>query len=60
MASQRALFAALVAACSGYSVVRHGKRMMHEGVTVEEGGGWTAVLISEALVCFAAVGVALS
>jgi len=33
--------------------------MIHEGVTVGEGGGWTALLLTEFMVSFAAAGVAV-
>jgi hypothetical protein len=60
MPSQRALFAALVAAASGYAVVRTGRTMMNQGVDVAEGGGWAAILIAEVCCCFAAVAVAIA
>jgi hypothetical protein len=58
--TQRALIAALIAALSGYAVVRHGRKMMHEGIGLEDGGGWTAILIAEVLCCFSAVAAALA
>ena len=60
MPAQRALIAALVAAISGYAVVRHGRKMIHEGVGLEDGGGWTAILLLEVLCCFSAVAAALA
>jgi len=59
MPSQVAPVAALVAAVSGWGVVHHGRQMIHEGVTVGEGGGWTALLLTEFMVSFAAAGVAI-
>ena len=59
MPSQVALVAALVAAVSGWGVVHHGRQMIHEGVTVGEGGGWTALLLTEFMVSFAAACVAI-
>ena len=59
MPSSRALVAALVAALSGYAVVRTGRAMMRSGVQLEDGGGWAALLIAEICVSFAAVAVAL-
>jgi hypothetical protein len=60
MPAQRALIAALIAALSGYAVVHHGRKMMHEGIGLEDGGGWTAILITEVLCCFSAVAAALA
>ena len=60
MPTQRALIAALVAAACGYAVVRQGRMMMNEGVSIEDGGGWAALLITEVCCCFAAVAVALA
>jgi hypothetical protein len=54
------LIAALVAAISGYTVVRTGRSMMGAGVDIQDGGTWTALLILEITVNFAAVGVAIS
>jgi hypothetical protein len=56
----RSLIAALVAAISGFAVVRTGRAMTRNGVEVQDGGGWAALLITEVCVSFAAVGVALS
>ena len=58
--SQRSLIAALVASLSGYGFVRHSRSMLHNGVSGSEGGGWTAVIMSEAIACFAAVAIALA
>ena len=60
MPAQRALIAALVAAASGYAVARQGRMMMREGIAIEDGGGWAALLITEVCCCFAAVAVALA
>jgi hypothetical protein len=57
---QRSLIAALVACLSGYAVIRHSRSMIHNGVTANDGGGWTAVIMTEAIACFAAVAVALA
>jgi hypothetical protein len=54
------LLAALAAAISGFAVVRTGKTMMRDGVEIQDGGGWAALLIAEVCVSFAAIGVALS
>jgi hypothetical protein len=60
MPAQRSLIAALVACLAGYGVIRHSRSMLHNGVSSADGGGWTAVIMSEAIVCFAAVTVALA
>ncbi len=59
MPSNVALVAALAAAVSGWGVVHHGRRMIHEGVTVEDGGGWVALLLTEFMVSFSAACVAI-
>jgi len=60
MPATKSLLAALVAAISGFAVVRTGKAMMHDGIGIQDGGGWAALLIAEVCVSCAAVGVALS
>ena len=60
MPATKSLLAALVAAISGFAVVRTGKAMMRDGVEIQDGGGWAALLIAEVCVSFAAVGVALA
>jgi hypothetical protein len=60
MPAMKSLVAALVAALSGFAVVRTGKAMMREGVDIQDGGGWAALLIAEVCVSFTAVAVALS
>jgi hypothetical protein len=60
MPSHRALIAALVAAVSGYAAMRTGRAMLDGGFTVEDGGGWAALLIAEVCCSFAAAAVALA
>ena len=60
MPATKSLLAALIAAISGYAVVRTGKAMMREGIDIQDGGGWAALLIAEVCVSFTAVAVALS
>jgi hypothetical protein len=60
MPATRSLIAALIAAISGFAVMRTGRTMMRNGVELQDGGGWAALLITEVCVSFAAVGVALS
>ena len=59
MPTRRALFAMLVAVTAGYSMIRHANRMLHEGVTLEEGGGWTALVLTEFMVAMGGVAFAL-
>ena len=59
MPSHRVLLAALVAAASGWAVVRTGRAMMNQGIGLDDGGGWAALLIAEVCASFAAVAVAL-
>jgi hypothetical protein len=56
----RSVIAALVAAASGYAVIRTGRSMMGAGVELQDGGGWAALLITEVCVTFTAVAVALA
>jgi len=60
MPATKSLVAALVAALSGFAVVRTGKAMTRDGVSVQDGGGWAALLIADVCVNFTAVAVALS
>jgi hypothetical protein len=55
-----ALIAALVAATSGWGVVHHGKALMHNGVGLQDGGGWTALILTETMISLSAACVALS
>lgn len=59
MPSRRTLIALLVAATAAYSMVHHARVMLHEGVALEEGGGWTAVFLAEFMVALGAVAAAL-
>ena len=60
MPATKSLVAALVAALSGSAVVRTGRAMMRDGVELQDGGGWVALLIAEVCVNFTAVAIALS
>lgn len=60
MPTTKTLLAALVAALSGFAVIRTGKAMTRDAVEIQDGGGWAALVIAEVCVNFAAVGVALS
>ena len=54
------LFAMLIAACSGWAVVRVAGRMGFEGVGLADGGGYAALLLVGVMINLAAVTVALS
>ena len=60
MPSRRVLIALLVAALGGYSMIRHVRQMLHEGISLEDGGGWTALFLTEFLVTMSALVVASS
>jgi hypothetical protein len=59
MPARRSLYAVLVAAVAGYWMVRHANRMLHDGTTFADGGGWTALVLTEFLVSMSGVAVAL-
>ena len=56
----RVLIAMTFAVGSGYAVVRTGRSMTAAGVGLEDGGGWTALLIVEVLCSLAASAVAMT
>jgi len=60
IASQRSLVPTIVALTAGYSTLRHARRMLHEETGVGDGGGWTALIIAEVMIAFAAAAIALS
>ena len=49
----------LVAAVAGYWMIRHANRMLHEGTSFAEGGGLTALVLTEFMVAMSGVAVAL-
>jgi hypothetical protein len=53
--AQRSPIAALVACLAGYGVIRHSRSILHNGVSSADGGGWTAAIMSEEIVCFVTV-----
>ena len=59
MPSHRVLVAMLVAVTGGYAMIRHARQMLHEGISLEDGGGWTALVLTEFLVAMSGVAVAL-
>ena len=60
MASHLSLIAALVAAASGYAVVRTARTLMHNGDTLADGGGWTALILTETMISLGAAAFAVS
>lgn len=60
MPTRLSLIAALVALASGYGFIRHSRSMLHNGVGGAEGGGWTAVIMTEVITCFSAIAIALA
>lgn len=59
MPSPRALVGMLVAAVAGFSMIRHARQMLHDGTSLEDGGGWTALVLAEFVVAMSAVAFAL-
>ncbi len=59
MPNRRALFAMLVAVTVGCSMIRHARRLLHDGVAFEDGGGWTALVSAEFVVAMGGVAVVL-
>ena len=57
--SHRVLLALPICLASGYALLFHARQMMHEGVSLEDGGGWTAVVTGEFLVHVSALAVVL-
>jgi hypothetical protein len=58
--AHRVLLATLVAAGSAYAMLRHSRQMMFEGVSLQDGGGWAALVMVEFTVALAALAFALS
>jgi hypothetical protein len=55
------LIATLVAAASGYAMLRHAHQTAaFDGVAMVDGGGWTALVIAEFAVALGAIAVALA
>jgi hypothetical protein len=60
MPSTLSLVAALVAAVSGWGVVHHGRALMFNGTTLQDGGGWTAIILTETMISLGAAAFAIS
>ena len=60
MASHVSLIAALVAAVSGWGLIHHARALMHNGETLSDGGGWTAIILTETMISLGAAAFAVS
>lgn len=58
MPSQHALVAAPIALMTGWGLIHQARSMLFHGVSVQEGGGWTAIILAETMVFLVAVGIA--
>lgn len=54
------LFATATAAASAWAAVRTGRKMQFEGVGIQDGGGYAAILLTAVVIHIAAVSVAIS
>ncbi len=54
------LVALIVALLSGWAAIRLARKMTFEGVGIEDGGGYTALLLTALMITLAAASVALS
>jgi hypothetical protein len=55
-----ALIAAAIAALSGWGLIHHGKAVLHSGVGIADGGGWTVILLVETMLFLVGINVALA
>ncbi len=55
-----ALFATLVALAAGWLTVRHCRYLMHEGMELDQGGGYAVLIVVEFTTCMAAVAISLN
>ncbi len=53
------LAAVIIATLSGWAVIRIARKMTFEGVGIEDGGGYSALLITALMINLAAVSIAL-
>ena len=60
MPSDRVLIALLIAAASGYAMLRHARRMMFHGISIGDGGGWAVIVMLEFTTAVGALAIALS
>lgn len=54
------LVAMTFSAGAGWLTLHHCRILLHQGVGVEDGGGWTALILVEFVACMVAVSVALN
>ena len=54
----RSFIALLIAAGCGYAMLRHSRRMLFDGVSLSDGGGWTAVILGEFTIALGALAIA--
>lgn len=59
MFDRRVLIATLVAGGCAYAMLRHSKQMLFEGVSISDGGGWAALVLTEFMAAVGALAVAL-
>ena len=59
LVAHRALISTLVAAGCGYAMLRHSKAMLFHGVGLRDGGGWTALVMTEFVAAFGSISIAL-
>jgi hypothetical protein len=55
----RSVIATLVASTAGFATIRHARRMLHDGVDLDAGGGWTAVIMAEVMITLTALAIAV-
>jgi hypothetical protein len=60
MPDTASLIAALVAAVSGFAVIHHGKALMFHSTSLQDGGGWTAIILAETMISLGAAAFAIS
>lgn len=60
MSFHLAAVASLVALVSGWGLIHHARSMLFNGVGVQEGGGWAALILAETMVFLVSVAIALA
>jgi hypothetical protein len=60
MPSHISLIAAFVAAASGWAMIHHSRGLMHNGESLTDGGGWTAIILTETMISLGAAAFAIS
>lgn len=54
------LIAVAVSAISGWGLIRHGRALIHNGDSLANGGGWTAIILTETMISLGAAAFAIS